>query len=250
MSSRAADPVQGSEPLASPPAVKRGRSVSRELFDGVQAVLLDIDGTLVDSNGFHVRAWDEAFHRCSRLVAVYAIHQQIGKGADQLIPALVPESEVEERAAISHAHDDIFRTRYLSQVQPFTDAGEFVARLADVGIKVVLASSAKRAEVDHYIHLLDIEHLLEGSTSADDVVKSKPAGDVFVTALNKLDSVTAGRTLVIGDTPYDAIAATKCGIATLGVLSGGFSESLLRSAGCIAVCDSVRELLEVIGPDT
>jgi HAD superfamily hydrolase (TIGR01549 family) len=250
MSSLVADPLEQREPPSAAQAATFARSVSRDLFDGLQAVLLDIDGTLVDSNGFHVRAWEEAFHRCNRLIAGHTIHQQIGKGADQLVPALVPDADAEERAAISQAHDEIFRSRYLSEVQPFTDASELVARLGDGGIKVVLASSAKRAEVDHYIELLGIDHLLEGSTSADDVLKSKPAGDVFRTALDKLGSVTADRTLVIGDTPYDAIAAAKCGIATLGVLSGGFSEPLLRSAGCVAVCASVSEVLDSLGPDT
>ncbi len=177
------------------------KNTSRSSFEDRQALLLDIDGTLVDSNRFHVRAWEEAFHRCNRLIAGHAIQQQIGKGADQLVPALVPDADAGERAAISQAHDEIFRTRYLPQVRPFTDASELVARLSQAGIKVVLASSAKRAEVDHYIQLLGIKHFLEGSTCADDVLKSKPAGDVFKSALDKLASVTADRTLVIGDTP-------------------------------------------------
>jgi hypothetical protein len=100
-------------------SVQPGGSVFRDFFQGVRAVLLDVDGTLADSNGFHVRAWDEAFHRCNRLISVHAIHQQIGKGADQLIPALAPDSGPEERAAISHAHDEIFRTRYLSITAPW-----------------------------------------------------------------------------------------------------------------------------------
>lgn len=242
------DPVESYAPLSD--AAPRRRTDSSNLFEGLQALLLDIDGTLVDSNHFHVRAWEEAFHQCNRLITEHAIHQQIGKGADQLVPALVPDADTEERAAIAAAHDEIFRVRYLPQVQAFTDAGELVARFSEARIKVVLASSAKRAEVDHYIQLLGIKNLLDGSTCADDVAKSKPAGDVFMTALDKLDSVTADRTLVIGDTPYDAIAATKCGMATLGVLSGGFSEPLLRSAGCIAVYANVSEVLASMGrPD-
>jgi phosphoglycolate phosphatase-like HAD superfamily hydrolase len=247
MNSHPADPVEKRESVSAAQGGTRSRSVSRNLFAGLQAVLLDIDGTLVDSNGFHVRAWDEAFRQCSsRIIDSHAIHQQIGKGADQLVPALVPDADAEEHTAIAHAHDEIFRSRYLSQVRPFDDAGKFVARLSDAGIKVVLASSAKRAEVDHYIQLLGIKQFLQGSTCADDVLKSKPAADVFVTALGKLDSPRLDRTLVIGDTPYDAIAAAKCGIATLGVLSGGFSEPLLRSAGCIAVLASVSEVLETM----
>jgi phosphoglycolate phosphatase-like HAD superfamily hydrolase len=226
-----------------------GRAISHEVFVGVRAILLDIDGTLVDSNEYHVRAWDEAFRRCGHMVPVHAICQQIGKGADQLIPALRSGATAGEQEAIAGAHDEIFQGRYLQKVQGFTDASEFVARLHDAGMKVVLASSARRSEVDHYIHLLDIEDCLEASTCADDVSQSKPAGDLFVAALSKVSPVSASEAVVIGDTPYDVIAAAKCSIPALGVLSGGFSESLLRSAGAVAVYSGVSEVLEVIGPD-
>lgn len=249
MNSHIDSPAGQRDPFSTARSIPRDPVVLRDVFRDMQAALLDIDGTLVDSNGFHVRAWEEALRRCNRLIAAHAIQQQIGKGADQLLPALVPDADEDERRAIAEAHDEIFRTRYLSQVRSFTDASELVARLSDAGIDVVLASSAKRTEVDHYIQLLGVTHLLRGSTCADDVPKSKPAGDVFLAALAMLDSVTADRAIVIGDTPYDAIAAAQCGIVTLGVLSGGFSESLLRAAGCIAVCVNVSEVLESIGPD-
>ena len=217
--------------------------MAADMFDGVRCVLLDIDGTLVDSNEFHVKAWDHAFQRFGHAVTQTAIREQIGKGADQLIPALLSDVPAAEIETIAQTHDEIFRERYLDQVCAFDKASELVACLHRRGLKVVLASSAKRVEVDHYIKLLNIDKLLKASTSADDVERSKPAGDLFAAALEKVDSATPAQALAIGDTPYDVIAAAKCGIATLAVLSGGFAEAVLRSAGACAIYSGVDEVL-------
>ena len=115
-------------------------------------------------------------------------------------------------------------------------------------LKVLLASSAKKAEVEHYVKLLGVESILDGTTSADDVEQSKPAGDIFAAALKKVAPITAAETVVIGDTPYDVIAARKCGIRAIGLLSGGFSAEELTDAGAIAVFDSVSELLSSWDP--
>jgi len=212
------------------------------IFDDIRCVLLDIDGTLVDSNEFHVKAWAEAFERHGHPLDASDIRQQIGKGADQLIPTLRPDLPEEMREKITKAHDEIFRSRYLPQVRAFDGAAEFVVSLNRRGIKVVLASSANQREVDHYIELLDIENVLAATTCADDVENSKPARDIFAAALEKIASATADRALVIGDTPYDVIAATKCGIATVAVLSGGFTEEVLRRAGARVIYKSIAEL--------
>jgi HAD superfamily hydrolase (TIGR01509 family) len=228
--------------------INPGNWMPIDIFHGVLCVLLDIDGTLVDSNEFHVKAWDEAFRRFDHVVSTAAIREQIGKGADQLIPALLSDVAAAENEAISGAHDEIFRSHFLDQVRAFDGARDFVACLHRRAMKVVLASSAKRIEVDHYIELLDIEDFLAASTSADDVERSKPAGDLFAAALSKVHSTTPDQALAIGDTPYDIIAAAKCGIATLAVLSGGYPEALLRSAGARAIYSSVDEVLSVIEP--
>ncbi len=220
--------------------------MTTDIFDGVQCILLDIDGTLVDSNEYHVKAWDEAFRRYSHAVTLAAIREQIGKGGDQLIPALIPNVSAADSKAMGSAHDEIFRSRYLEQVRAFDKATDFVACLHGRGKKVVLASSAKRKEVDHYIQLLNIERLLEASTSADDVERSKPAGDIFAAALSKVDSAKPAQALAIGDTPYDVTAAAQCDIRALAVLSGGFSETVLRSSGAIAIYPSVGEVLAAI----
>jgi len=208
------------------------------------AIFLDIDGTLVDSNEYHVKAWEQAFRLAGLAIATALIRKQIGKGADQLIPALAPELPEAKRKPLADSHDEIFRSEYLPKVRGFAQATELVARLHDEDIQVVLASSANQAEVDHYVQLLGIEKFLAATTCADDVEKSKPAGDIFAAALQKVSPMTADKTLAVGDTPYDAIAAGACGIRSIGVLTGGFSAEELRDAGMFEIYASVAELLE------
>jgi beta-phosphoglucomutase-like phosphatase (HAD superfamily) len=217
--------------------------MTTDVFDDVDCVLLDIDGTLVDSNALHVKAWERAFDRYGHAITTDAIREQIGKGGDQLVPTLLPKVKSKESEAISAAHDEVFQTEYLDQILPFDRAKELVAHLHDRRIKVVLASSSKRLEVDHYIRLLQIEELIDASTCADDVENSKPAGDLFAAALDKIGSVTPARARVIGDTPYDVIAAEKCGVATIAVLSGGFPKDALLGAGARLVYRDVGEIL-------
>lgn len=223
-----------------------GDSMATAIFDDMECVLLDIDGTLVDSNEYHVDAWAEAFKRHAQPVEKHAIRKQIGKGGDQLIPSLRADLADAEREQIAATHDEIFGSRYLPQVRAFAGATQLVESLHARGINVVLASSANRREVDHYTALLGIEQFIVASTCADDVANSKPAGDIFATALKKVTSATPERALVIGDTPYDVIAAAKCKIATLALLSGGFSEDELRQAGARAVYKGVGDVLALL----
>jgi membrane protein len=210
----------------------------------IKAVFFDIDGTLVDSNEFHVSAWERAFQESLFPVDRAAIRRQIGKGADMLLPALAPELPEKDRKAIADRHGKIFQTGYLSQVQPFPHARDLIAALHARGLKVLLASSAQQAEVDHYVDLLDARGLISGTTSGDDVRKTKPAGDIFLSALSKVTPIAALEVVAIGDTPYDATAARKAGIRTIAVKSGGFPESSLVDAGAVAIYDSVGDLFE------
>lgn len=209
----------------------------------IKAVFFDIDGTLVDSNGFHVLAWEQAFREAGFLIPVEAIRKQIGKGADTLIPSLFPDSDDPTRQAIADRHGQIFQSQYLPQVKPFPGAKQLIERLHREGRKILLASSAKAPEVQHYSQLLGVQPLLHATISADDVKHSKPAGDIFAGALAKVPPLPASETVAIGDTPYDIVAADKCGIKTIGLLSGGFSKKELEEAGAIAICASVQELL-------
>lgn len=209
----------------------------------IKAVLFDIDGTLVDSNDYHVQAWAEAFRGVGAAFDAATIHDQIGKGTDMLVPTLLPAADNTEQERLGAAHGDIFKTRFLDQVRPFPGAHDLLARVHASGRQVVLASSASQAELDHYLGLLDARELVAASTSADDVENTKPAPDIFATALDKIAPITAGEAIVVGDTPYDIEAARKCGIAAIGVRSGGFTDAALQGAGAVAVYDDVAALL-------
>jgi HAD superfamily hydrolase (TIGR01509 family) len=210
----------------------------------IDAVLLDIDGTLVDSNEFHVIAWHRAFQEANTSIPAALIRKQIGKGADMLIPALAPDLPQKAREEIAKRHGEIFKKEFLPQVEAFPSAHDLIAVLHRSGREVVLASSADQAEVDHYVQLLDVKDLLRATTSADDVEKSKPAGDIFASALQKTSSKAPDRTIAIGDTPYDAIAAAKCGIRTIAVRSGGFTDDELLAGRPIALYEDVSDLFD------
>lgn len=215
----------------------------------IAAALIDLDGTLVDSNEFHVLAWREAFAAQGHELPAEVIRRQIGKGADQLIPSLLPGVDADEGKGkrIADLHGEIFKSRYMPEVRPLQGATGLVRALHAAGVKVVLASSASGAEVDHYVDLLRIDAAVTARTSSDDVERTKPAGDVFAAALGKVAPVAASAAVVVGDTPYDVIAANKNGIATLALLSGGFEEHGLFEAGALAVYRDASALLAALG---
>jgi HAD superfamily hydrolase (TIGR01509 family) len=208
-----------------------------------QAILFDIDGTLVDSNDAHVDAWREALHSVGFDFTRAQIHEQIGKGADNLLPSLVPDLGEDERQKIADAHGEIFKGRYLPRLKPFSGAAEILKHAAAAGQKVVLASSASRDELDHHVALLGARPVLTATTSKDDVAHSKPSPDIFAEALRKSGGVAPADAIVVGDTPYDIIAADKLGVAAIGVRSGGFRDDQLKQAGAVALYDDVAELL-------
>ena len=208
----------------------------------IKAVLFDIDGTLVDSNDLHVRAWAQVFQARGHAIEDEAIHAQIGKGADLLVPDLLPGSDEEAAEALGEAHGDIFKSRYLAQVKPFPGARELLARTREAGRRVVLASSASGEELEHYLDLLDARELVEASTSGDDVGTSKPAPDIFAVALKRV-GVDASEAVAVGDSPYDIEGAAGCGMGTVALRSGGFDDETLKAAGAIAIYDDVAALL-------
>lgn len=207
----------------------------------IKAVFFDIDGTLVDSNGFHVLAWDEAIHDEGLHVPRARIAEQIGKGADMLLPSLFADIAPERCKRLSDRHGRIFAKRYLRRVKPFPSSRQLVERLARSGVKIILGSSAQLSEVTHYSALLDIERFLTGTVSADDVRNSKPAADIFALSLNMVGPIAAEDAIVIADTPYDIESASKSNIRTVAVRSGGFSDRAL--AGAVGIYDNVKALL-------
>jgi HAD superfamily hydrolase (TIGR01549 family) len=208
----------------------------------IEAVLFDIDGTLVDSNEQHVNAWAFAFREDGHPQEVDDIRAQIGKGGDLLVPELLPDVSDAVRKRISERHGYHFKEMYLDHVRAFESATELIERVHASGRKVVLASSAKHDELEHYVELLGVKSLIAATTSIDDVEASKPEPDIFGVAIGKI-GVQPANALVVGDTIYDVDAALRAGIATAGVTSGPFDERQLKDAGAIAVYPDVASIL-------
>jgi HAD superfamily hydrolase (TIGR01509 family) len=203
------------------------------------AAILDIDGTLVDTNYHHAVAWYRALRQHGHVVPLWRIHRHIGMGGDKLVAALLSE-EVEEREgdSIRGAEKALYMV-FIEEVEPLRGARELMQDLRDRGRGVVLASSAKAEEVDHYLDLLDARPLAHSWTTAADVARTKPAPDLILAALEKLDGAPA---IMIGDSTWDCEAAKAAGIDSIAVLTGGFSEEELRDAGASAVFRSIDEL--------
>ena len=209
-----------------------------------KAVIFDIDGTLVDSVDLHAEAWAATFAKYGKQIDVQAVRRQIGKGGDQLLPVFFSEQELQEFGeAMEKERGDLFKRDYLPRVKSFSKTRELFERIKQDGKHIALASSAKEDELAVYKKLARIEDLIDGETSADDVEKSKPHPDIFAAALKKLGDPPVEAVLVVGDTPYDAEAAGKMNLRTLGVLCGGWAEEELRQAGCVAIYRDPADLL-------
>ena len=210
----------------------------------IGAVLFDVDGTLIDSNDLHAAAWREAFCRFGIDIPIEEIRQQIGKGGDNLIPTLVSEQTEEARhEEIDAFRSDLFKRDYLPRIVPFPCVRELFERLVGDGRKIVLASSAKGAEVSYHLNLIGAPDLVTATTSADDVEHSKPCPDIFAAALAKVAPLTPQEVVVVGDSPYDVQAAKKLGIRVIGMRSGGFDDQVLIDAGADELYDAPEHLL-------
>jgi HAD superfamily hydrolase (TIGR01509 family) len=204
----------------------------------VPAALLDVDGTLVDTNYHHALAWYRAFRARGIALPMWRIHRHVGMGGDQLVPALVPGIDRELHEAIEHTRSGLY-AELLDEVQPFDQAHELIQELKGREVTVVLASSSPQAELDHYLDLLDARDLADSWTTKDDVDATKPAPDLVDAALAKAGTREA---VMVGDTPWDVKSANAAGIPTVCVITGGFSRSELGEAGAAVVYESVGEL--------
>ncbi|HEX4437027.1 MAG TPA: HAD family hydrolase [Solirubrobacteraceae bacterium] len=205
--------------------------------------ILDIDGTLVDTNYQHAIAWYRAFRRHEVILPIWRIHRHIGMGGDQLIPALAGEYFESERGdAVRDDEKDLYG-ELIGEVRPMEQARELIEELVRRRHTVLLASSAKQQEIDCYLDLLQARDLASGWTSSADVESTKPEPDLVDAALAKAGA-DASEAVMIGDTPFDVEAAKRAGVPTIAVLTGGFSESELREAGAEQVFESVAELRE------
>ena len=205
-----------------------------------RAAIVDIDGTLVDSNYQHAIAWYRALRRFEVAVPVWRIHRHIGMGGDQLVAAVAGE-EVERRCgdAVRDAEGEIYEGM-IDEVLPLDGARELISQLGERFDAVVLASSAKEHEVEHYLDLLDARGIADAWTTSSDVDATKPEPDLIHAALEKAG---ADEGVMIGDTVWDVEAAGRAGLPAVAVLSGGFGADELRDAGAVAIYESARDLV-------
>jgi HAD superfamily hydrolase (TIGR01509 family) len=209
-----------------------------------KAIIFDVDGTLVDTVDLHAGAWQDAFREFGKDVPFDRIRPQIGKGGDQLMPVFFSAHELRRFGERMQSRRTlIYRERYLPRARPFPLVRELFERIRRDGKQIALASSAEREDFDANLQLLQIGDLVDAATSARDAARSKPFPDIFDAALAKLEGVAAHEAIAVGDTPYDAEAASHLGLPTIGVLCGGFPESDLRSAGCIELWQDPEDLL-------
>jgi HAD superfamily hydrolase (TIGR01549 family) len=208
------------------------------------AAILDIDGTLVDTNYHHALAWYRAFRQHGIVLPLYKIHRHIGMGGDHLVEALAGEEVEQEQGDDLRAAEGPLYMAMIEEVEPLEGARELIVELKDQDRPVVLASSAKEQEVEHYLDLLDARDLADDATSSADVEATKPEPDLVKAAIEKAGQDDA---VMVGDSTWDCEAAKRAGIETVAVLTGGFSEQELRDAGASVVFDSIVELREKIG---
>jgi HAD superfamily hydrolase (TIGR01509 family) len=203
--------------------------------------LLDIDGTLVDTNYQHALAWFRAFRDCGVTLPVWRVHRHIGMGGDQLVQALCGAAFERERGdEVRDAEGRLYRDM-IGEVRPMDGARELLEDLHAGSQTVVLASSAKPEEVEHYLDLLDARGLADAWTTAGDVEATKPAPDLVQSALDRVDA-SAGDAVLVGDSPWDVESARRAGVTTVAVMTGGFAREELLGAGAVAVFGSVDEL--------
>ena len=203
------------------------------------AAILDIDGTLVDTNYHHAIAWFRAFQQHGVTLPLWRIHRHIGMGGDQLVAALAGEEFDAEQGDDVRAAEGALYLALIHEVRPLEDARELVEDLKQAGRAVVLASSAKPKEVEHYLDLLGVRELADGWTHSGDVERTKPQPDLVAAAVDKAGG---GEAVMVGDSVWDCEAAARAGIETVAVLTGGFSEAELRDAGAACVFDSLPDL--------
>jgi len=218
----------------------------------IEAVVFDIDGTLVDTVDFHAQSWQRTFQRFGHQIPYEQIRPQIGKGSDKLMPVFFSLEELNELVdgqsptlgeRMRDYRRELYKREYHPQIKAFPQVRELFLRIKADGKRIALASSATKDDVVAYKQIMNVEDLVDAATTTTEVESSKPEPDVFFATLDKLGDIAPNHVIVVGDTAYDAEAAGKANLRTIGVLSGGFSEENLREAGCIAIYQNIADLL-------
>jgi HAD superfamily hydrolase (TIGR01509 family) len=205
------------------------------------AALLDVDGTLVDTNYHHTLAWYRAFRQNDLVLPMWRIHRHIGMGGDHLVKALCGEEIEDEKGDDIRDAEKVLYGELIGEVRPLEGSRELIEDLKRRGHAVVLSSSAKAEEVEHYLDLLDVRELVDDWTTSADVDNTKPEPDLIEAAAEKAGG---GEAVMVGDSTWDCEAAKRAGLETVAVLTGGFSEAELREAGAVAVYFSIGDLRE------
>jgi HAD superfamily hydrolase (TIGR01509 family) len=205
------------------------------------AVLFDIDGTLVDSNYLHVQAWEKAVDGVGRSVDSWRIHAAIGKDSSLLMEAILPGADDETAEKASDLHS-LYYKELAERLEPLSGARDLIRAVAERGMRVVLATSAPEDELKMLRDILDVEEQLFAVTSSEDVETAKPRPDIVQVALERA-GVDADHAVFVGDTVWDVEAAAKAGVSTIGVRSGGIGSAELREAGAVEVYDDAADIL-------
>ncbi len=199
-------------------------------------VLFDVDGTLCDTNYLHALAWSRALRDCGEWAPMNAIHRLVGMGGDQLVPELLGHDSPEAVAARPRRYQEL-----VGDIKAFPRAAEVLRQVKSLGLVVVLATSAPDDELETLRKVLKADDAIDGQTSADDITRSKPDAEVFLTAMQRY-SIDPRRAMVVGDSVWDVQAARSAGIGCVAVESGGFSQHELSEAGARHVYRDVAEL--------
>ena len=211
----------------------------------IKAFIFDIDGTLIDSVEAHAKSWVKTFEKYGKKVELSETRKLIGMGGDQFLKDYFSKGELEKyEKEIEKYRSDLFKKEFLPHIEPFKKVRELFEKIRSDRKQIVLASSAKKDEVEAYKKIARIEDLIDEETSTDDAEHSKPEPDIFEAALEKLKNTEKKNILVVGDTPYDAIAARKAGLAAIGVLTGGWSRDKLLESGCEKVFLDVKDIYQ------
>ena len=206
------------------------------------AAILDVDGTLVDTNYQHAIAWYRAFRQHGKILPIWRIHRHIGMGGDQLVAALAGEEWDEEHGDDVRTAEKALYLALIEEVEPLEGARGLIEDLKERGHSVVLASSAKADEVDHYLDLLDARELADDWTTSADVERDEARARPRARPRSRRRA--ADEAVMVGDTTWDVEAAKRAGIETIAVLTGGFSEAELRDAGAGWMFESIEALRE------
>ena len=208
----------------------------------IRAALLDVDGTLVDSNDAHASAWVDALREFGHAVGFERVRPLIGKGGDKLLPELVAiDAESPDGKRIGQRRAEIFRENYLPSLRPFPRASELLQRMRSDGLILQVATSAKKEELEPLLEICGATKLINGKTSSDDAENSKPDGDIVAVALSRA-GVGAHEALMLGDTPYDVEAASRVHVGCVALRSGGWDHRDLAQA--LAIYDDASDLLD------